>query len=379
MSPSAAEPLPADSLPAAPPAKPEPAVLVSRRPAPRRRWSKAVVQLLRRGHLYAGLLLLPLVLLYGVTAFLFNHPTAFSDQPSASFGRGELAGTPMESPLTPADLAGQVVAGLQARAKPDTRYTLVELDKARFTRDFAFATVKAEGQEVSVLMDVNGNGGTVRVRSAPQPRSETVAPFAVAGREAGGRGAPGRGGPGGAGGGRRGPNGGERGRPGGGDGLKLDNPLHERVQSAVPAVLSKMGFPTGEVVVTSVPDLSFLMDADGALWRVTYNAQTGGVTGRPADEPAAEPLSARRFLTRLHTAHGYPGGWDARWAWAVLVDAMAAVMVFWGLSGIFMWWQIKATRWAGLLILLLSVAAAAWVGVEMHESLTAAAAGRGNP
>ena len=100
--------------------------------------------------------------------------------------------------------------------------------------------------------------------------------------------------------------------------------------------------------------------SDGAkTWVVTYNSQTGSVNGKPADDPEpVEEFSTRRFLTRLHLAHGYPGSPDTRWFWAVLVDAMSFVLVFWGASGIFMWWQIKATRKLGLLILLLSLVAA---------------------
>jgi hypothetical protein len=137
-------------------------------------------------------------------------------------------------------------------------------------------------------------------------------------------------------------------------------------------VLERTGFPRGEITVTSVPDVSFLMDADGTRWQVTYNPQTGTVAGKKAAEVAPEPLSARRFLTRLHAAHGYPFAPDARWAWAAVVDAMALVLVFWGLSGILMWWQVRSTRWLGLLILLISTAAAVWVGLGMHDLMTAA-------
>jgi hypothetical protein len=113
------------------------------------------------------------------------------------------------------------------------------------------------------------------------------------------------------------------------------------------------------------------MTDSGKPWIVTYNAQTGSVAGKPADDPApAEEMSTRRFLTRLHLAHGYPGEQNARWFWAVVVDAMAFVMVFWGVSGIFMWWQIKATRKFGFLVLVLSVAAATALGLGMHEALT---------
>jgi hypothetical protein len=267
-----------------------------------------------------------------------------------------------------------VVAALQARAKPGTKYALVAPDQARYTREFAFATVKADGHELSVLLDATGTGGTVRSRPRAAPKAEEpAATFAIGGRPAGGPG--GRGMP--KGGERGGPKGGDRAAPRGSDGLKLDHPLHERVQASVPAVLEKTGFPAGEVTVTSVPDLSFLMDAGGTVWRVTYNAQTGSVAGRATDEPVSEnTLSPRRFLTRLHTTHGYPGEWGARWAMAGVVDAMAAVMVFWGLTGLLMWWQIRATRWVGLAVLVVSAAAAAWVGVGMHELLAAAPVGR---
>ena len=49
------------------------------RSAPRPRRSFSWMRLVRRVHLYSGLFLVPLVLLYGVTAFLFNHPAAFSE------------------------------------------------------------------------------------------------------------------------------------------------------------------------------------------------------------------------------------------------------------------------------------------------------------
>jgi hypothetical protein len=106
------------------------------------------------------------------------------------------------------------------------------------------------------------------------------------------------------------------------------------------------------------------------VWAVTYNPMAGTVSGKTGDD-AGEPLSARRFLTRLHSAHGYPGEVGVRWWWAVIVDALAFVMVFWALSGILMWWQVKATRRWGLLVVLLSAAAATWLAMGMHAMLTA--------
>ena len=69
------------------------------RPArPRRRRWNALMRVVRRAHLFAGLLMLPWVVLYGVTAFLFNHPDAFPDHQPRAFGAAELKGNRRERP-----------------------------------------------------------------------------------------------------------------------------------------------------------------------------------------------------------------------------------------------------------------------------------------
>lgn len=317
-----------------------------------RRAAKAVLLYVRRGHLYLGLFLLPWAVLYGVTAFLFNHPAAFSDQPTKTFGKDALRGTPMEDPPSPQAIAEQVVARLNETHKPETPYALA--GRARFGREFAFATVKADGSTVSVLLDVKTGTGTVRSAPVREKKEPEPAPFAL------GSAAPGRGGK----------RGGGPPRKGGGE-VELDDPLRERVKAAVPAILERTGFPTGEVTVTSVPDVVFPVEADGRTWTAKYDPKTGAVSGTPADAKPEAELGWRRFLLRLHTAHGYPGEASAKWFWALVVDAMAATMCFWGLSGLVMWWQVKSTRKAGAVVLALSAVAAAVLGFAMHAALTA--------
>jgi hypothetical protein len=75
----------------------------------------------------------------------------------------------------------------------------------------------------------------------------------------------------------------------------------------------------------------------------------------------------------MHTTHVYPNEQNTKWYWTVIVDVMAFVMVFWGVSGIFMWWQIKATRKLGFIILVLSLIAATLLGVGMHDFLNSGA------
>jgi hypothetical protein len=319
------------------------------------------VQLFRRLHLYAGLLMLPWVLLYGVTGFLFNHPNVLADQPVVVFSKSDLEGTEIATPPVPAELATEVAQALQASSPTGTEYTVVQPEAAQWSRDFVFATVKATNAEVSLLWDLPNASSTLRLRTIPAARpAAEKAPFArgSAPRPTVGRTE----------------RAGERPERPSSDALKLPNGLHERLAAAIPGLLTRAGFPSGVATVTSVPDLLFRMaDNTGRIWQVTYNAQTGSVAGRAWDsapEPSATELSVRRFLLRLHTAHGYPSGWNARWVWAVIVDLMAGIMVFWAVSGVMMWWQIKATRRVGVLLLLISGLAATAVGIGMHELLS---------
>lgn len=266
------------------------------RPAPKaagRPLRKRAMHLVRRGHLYLGLFLFPWAILYGVTAFLFNHPTAFSDQPTTTFGREVLAGTPLETPPAPGELAAAVVAKLNEAQKPAVPYTVA--GDAKYTRDTAAASVKADGHTVTVFVNLKTGGGTVRSAPVRERKEPEKAPFAVGTAAAAGRGR------GAAPAGKGGPRGGASGA-----GVRLDSLLPERIRAAVPTVLERTGFPTGEVTVTGVPDVVFPVEAGGRTWTATYNPLTGAVSGVPEGQKPEAELGWRRFLLRLHTAHGYP-------------------------------------------------------------------------
>lgn len=288
-----------------------------------------VMKVVRRAHLYAGLFMTPWVFLYGITAFLFNHPEAFPDARLIHFGTAEWAGTSLEQRPRPEELASRVVAALNASAKPEAGgYRLAAKSEARFGREF-FATVRADGQEQIVRIDLETGEGTVR--SQPKPATE-VPPFVAKA------------------------------------GVKLSPAPMEPVTRALPALLDRLKVSGDRVVErTTAPDLSFLMEGQGKTWRVTYNAQTGRVSGRTESEPGA--LSTRGFLLRLHLAHHYPSAIDARWFWALGVDAMFLSMVGWGSTGLLMWWQMKNVRKVGVVVLIFSVLTAIAVAIGMHRIL----------
>ena len=109
----------------------------------------------------------------------------------------------------------------------------------------------------------------------------------------------------------------------------------------------------------------------------TFNVAIVGQNGRLAYEALIFAASLRQcspdFKGRLLVAEPQAG---PRWVWAVVVDAMFVSMVFWGVSGLFMWWQIKRTRVVGAALLTLAVLFSVYLAVEMHAEF-ALAGGRG--
>lgn len=60
-----------------------------------------------------------------------------------------------------------------------------------------------------------------------------------------------------------------------------------------------------------------------------------------------QTFTAPVFLNRAHFRHGYEQPFLASRIWAVVVDLAVLGMVFWVVSGVWMWWEIKPARVAG--------------------------------
>jgi hypothetical protein len=55
------------------------------------------------------------------------------------------------------------------------------------------------------------------------------------------------------------------------------------------------------------------------------------------------------FLERMHRRSGYESGYAVDNTWAFSVDLVIMAMIFGGLSGLWMWWELRVTRSLGLL------------------------------
>ena len=79
--------------------------------------------------------------------------------------------------------------------------------------------------------------------------------------------------------------------------------------------------------------------------RLTYTQATRALTIERL------PHRTNVMLERFHRRRGYATGYALDTTWAVTVDLVIAGMVFWVLSGLWMWWEMKVTRAVGALAL----------------------------
>jgi hypothetical protein len=79
------------------------------------------------------------------------------------------------------------------------------------------------------------------------------------------------------------------------------------------------------------------------LQRVTFDAANQKVLME------REAFRALTFLERMHRRRGYDHPYVSDDLWGLTVDAAVAAMVFWSLSGIWLWWELKPTRIGGTL------------------------------
>ena len=69
-----------------------------------------------------------------------------------------------------------------------------------------------------------------------------------------------------------------------------------------------------------------------------------------------QAFSAPVFVNRAHFRHGYEQPFLSSKIWAVIVDLAVAGMLFWVISGLWMWWEIRPARLTGAVFALVGFA-----------------------
>lgn len=335
-------PHPTAPLPLSPsPAQPQDRSRPNTRPTNRAGFNRGM-KLVRRLHLTFGLVLTPFVLLYGLTALLFNHPTWLSDRTTEPYA------LPADAPALPPpdELAAAVIAALQAHSPHGPNLRPLPGHAPAYVGSLSLEST-----------DDRTGRATPSSSSTPSTRRYTLDPLTARGtlttRPL-------------------------RPRPSAPFPSSIDPPAAGRIDAiarAVGGVDAATEHGDRPARVRSAPALELALgvsspSGDEQPWALRINTHTGDIDARPLGHPA-RPMTPREFITRLHTTHVYPDRLNARWLWSALVDAMGVLMIFWGLSGVAMGWQLKNLRRLFTLSTLAGLALAALLGWSMLALLSA--------
>ena len=123
-------------------------------------------------------------------------------------------------------------------------------------------------------------------------------------------------------------------------------------------------FPEGATPAVQARQILMGLDLDGAHQaamregRLVIQRNTAMQPLRITFTPESKQLLVERqapdagaFLERMHRRRGFQTPYAVEDTWAFSVDFFIAATIFWTLSGLWMWWELKVTRSYGALAL----------------------------
>ncbi|MFO0898409.1 MAG: hypothetical protein U0836_13385 [Pirellulales bacterium] len=290
------------------------------RPWPRR------VHFVRRAHLFFGLFMIPWAAALRRHGVLINHP-AFPWRPSPTWIRAATSG-PLVAALPAAQLAAQVTDAWNAKlsaAGSEQRLQLEQPELAQLLGRYGSPPAR-RGADREYDVEIDLPSGQMRVQQRP---GHDAPPFASA------------------------------------EGLTVPDLWSKRAEAEIASAFARAGLPVLQTKLEHAPPLMFsVVDDQQRIWHIDHNLLAGS-----ARAVSPTPLPLRQYLLGMHYSARYPSHFGTRWAWAIAVDATAAAFVFWSVSGILMWWQIKATRRWGFVSLAASLAVAGLLAWHMYATL----------
>lgn len=286
-----------------------------------------VLRIVRRVHMYLGLLMCPWVLFFGLSGMLFNHPQIGRDGVGERLAAERLQRLTDIQPWDAAAIAERVVTRVNQQTPG---YRLDEAHAPSFHGWPLLATQAKNGDKHVLILNLEQGAG-IHARH-PARRTEPAAPFAS----------------------------------------EIEVNASMQLIEAQVSGLSK-GLALDVVGPFKrhpkvAPEVRFrLRDPSGVLWNASYDMGAERLTGRPSDAPS--PLFFVELLERLHKQHHFPINGGPELFWALVADLTGFTLILWALSGIAMWWQMKATRFFGVLALSAALLIALGVLVPMAEDI----------
>ncbi|MEM7154669.1 MAG: PepSY domain-containing protein [Myxococcota bacterium] len=277
-----------------------------------------ILKIIRRTHLYAGLAMVPWVLMYAISGLLFNHPSLSGSPGVHRFVRDDLPPQVLADVPTPESAAEAAVEAMRATA-PDAQIELQPTPLPEYGGSLR-ARGEIDDQRVRLFLGARSGNGSLRM----SPVEEPAQPEAFAEVES------------------------------------------MPVDALEPAIFERMVEAAAEpwldepeaLKLESAPKIEFVATIDGRPWRVTYDA----VTQKPEFEEIEEPeVRTSRILARLHMTHTYPAEFGVPWIHAFVVDLTIFCLIMWSITGVVMWWQLRRLRRVGWVVMLSGVVASIWM------------------
>ena len=271
-----------------------------------------MMRILRRIHMYLGLFMLPFVLIYGVSGFLFNHGQVLAPYDIRRLG-SEPGQRILETLPQPAALADTILQRLTEEL-PDRTFSMTDPADARYTVTMGFRTHEGDVRHHLVFEAENW---TAEIHSAtPKPKVKTPL----------------------------------------GDLKKLNigSALRDSVIKVAESIYQTHDQPTGRVDHQWGPQLRFDVESNEESWTMFYNLGNRAIWAHSATGTEGRN-TGRDYLLGLHLAHTYPIHPNVRTAWAVMVDLMSVTMILWAITGGAMWWQMRNVRRSGTILLIISL------------------------
>jgi hypothetical protein len=273
----------------------------------------------RRVHMYAGLIMIPYIFIFGLSGLLFNHPTWLINRTSDSYTLTEENSFNRLFPDLE-KLAYSVKDSLLSKGELfDGQVTDVGYDNLMILRNIN------DVEDYRVQIDIPSS--KVEVMSLPDFVDKTTV---------------------------------SRGN------ILFENLVSEReLFENLKNVLKKKELVPGKSRLQRVPNLAFNVSNSDKSYKVVFNLINGNYR---VINPDNREFKMNYFLTNIHQEHGYPiNGFSVKWLWVFFADLLGFLMIIWAISGFIMWYKIKKSRAIGAVVLCLTALLSFYLLIAQYD------------
>jgi len=298
----------------------------------RKRRRGRALRIVRRVHMYAGLLLMPWLMFFGLSGILFNHPNVGEQVSGQRVSASDLQKLSALAPWQPADAAQAVVTQLNAARAGEAAYRLDPTFESRFS-GYSVLSAPAPDGAYMLILDVSQARGVLVHKQARKSEDGSTFPRLS---------------------------------------LPLETYSSQNIEAHTQGLLTARALPHQSELQAHpkiAPELRLrVLDAEDVAWNLTYDTRDGALAGRRAD--SFPNLGISQIVGSMHKTHHFTLDLGAQWFWALFEDLLGLAMVIWAITGVVMWWQLKRTRLIGVLSLVLALGIAAVVMSGTLQQLT---------